>query len=304
MERQSVASSLVRSVGFDPVASVLEIELTEPRRVYQYHEVPYSAFVELMKAPSKGIYFNEFIRDAYPYEVAMDARMASRAIRHANGARANGLRRFDPTGRSRRGHGDVGARSIASGGSMIDWPSVFAEAMPYRAFLDGYATPSQRARWDAMHGRFRLNDDQKALLTGFSRRMLVLCMAGAWCGDCINQCPVFDHFATATRTIDLRFIDRDIRTDVREALSINGGERVPVVVFLSEDGFEVSRYGERTLSTFRRMAADLLGPACPTGFVPPADEALAAMTADWLAEFERAQLILRLSPRLRAMHGD
>ena len=104
--------------------------------------------------------------------------------------------------------------------------------------------------------------------------------------------------------IDLRFLDRDIRPDVRQELSINGGHRVPVVVFLSEDGFEVSRYGERTLSTYRRMAADHLGPACPTGFVPPAAEALAAVTADWLAEFERAQLILRLSPRLRAMHGD
>jgi hypothetical protein len=52
------------------------------------------------------------------------------------------------------------------------------------------------------------------------------------------------------------------------------------------------------------MAADQLGPSCPTGFVPPADEAIAAITAEWLAEFERAQLILRLSPRLRALHGD
>ena len=76
------------------------------------------------------------------------------------------------------------------------------------------------------------------------------------------------------------------------------------MVFLSEDGFEVSRYGERTLSTYRRMATEQLGPACPTGLVPPAGEALAAVTAEWLAEFERAQLILRLSPRLRAIHGD
>jgi hypothetical protein len=75
-------------------------------------------------------------------------------------------------------------------------------------------------------------------------------------------------------------------------------------MFLSEDGFEVSRYGERTLSIYRRMAAEQLGPACPTGFVPPAAEALTTVTAEWLAEFERAQLILRLSPRLRAMHGD
>ena len=81
-------------------------------------------------------------------------------------------------------------------------------------------------------------------------------------------------------------------------------EGVPLVVFLSEDWQEVCRYGERTLSIYRKLAADQLGPSCPTGLVPPADEALATITAEWLAEFERAHLVLRLSPRLRAKHGD
>jgi hypothetical protein len=52
------------------------------------------------------------------------------------------------------------------------------------------------------------------------------------------------------------------------------------------------------------MAADQLGPACPTGLVPPPDEALQTIAAEWLAEFERVHLILRLSPRLRSKHGD
>ena len=187
---------------------------------------------------------------------------------------------------------------------MIEWSKVFADALPYGSFLDRYANPGQRTRWDTMHGRFALPAEQRDLLGGFARRMPVLCLAGAWCGDCINQCPVFDHFARASTQIDLRFLDRDAKPDMRQELSINGGHRVPVVVFLSEDWYEVARYGERPLSIYRRMAADQLGPACPTGFVPPPDEALAAVTAEWLAEFERAQLILRLSPRLRAMHGD
>ena len=186
----------------------------------------------------------------------------------------------------------------------MDWSDVFAEALPYDAFLDRHATAAQRPRWDAMHARFRLTDEQAGLLAGFTRRMPVLCLAGAWCGDCINQCPAFDHFARASPAIDLRFLDRDARAEVRDALAINGGHRVPVVVFLSEDGHEVFRYGERTLSTYRRLAIDQLGPACPTGLVPPTDDASALVAAEWLAEFERAQLILRLSPRLRARYGD
>jgi thiol-disulfide isomerase/thioredoxin len=186
----------------------------------------------------------------------------------------------------------------------MDWSNVLAESLPYTLFLDHHATSAQRGLWDAMHARFGLSGEQEALLGGFTRRMWVLCMAGAWCGDCINQCPVFDHFARAARAIDLRFLDRDARPDVRDALAINGGHRVPVVVFLSEDGFEVARRGERTLSIYRRLAAEQLGPACPTGLVAPPEDALALIAAEWLAEFERVQLILRLSPRLRQKYGD
>jgi hypothetical protein len=186
----------------------------------------------------------------------------------------------------------------------MDWINVFAEAVPYAAFLDRYATSSQRVRWDELHGRFTLSTSQRELLGGFVRRMPVLCLAGAWCGDCINQCPVFDHFAQAAAVIDLRFLDRDAQPGVREELAINGGYRVPVVLFLSEDGFEVARYGERTLSVYRRLAAEKLGPACPTGITLPTDDAIAFIMAEWLAEFERVQLLLRLSPRLRQKHGD
>jgi hypothetical protein len=38
--------------------------------------------------------------------------------------------------------------------------------------------------------------------------------------------------------------------------------------------------------------------------VPPAAEAVAAVTADWLDQFERVQLILRLSGRLRQLNGE
>jgi hypothetical protein len=187
---------------------------------------------------------------------------------------------------------------------MIKWSDVFSDATPYQLFLDRYASPAHRVRWETTHARVSLTAEQRALLGSFERRMPVLCLAGAWCGDCISQCPVLDHFARASTWIDLRFIDRDARPDLRQALSINGGHRVPVVVFLSEDWFEVARYGERTLSVYRKMAADQLGPACPIGLAAPADSMLSAIAAEWLAEFERAQLILRLSPRLRAMHGD
>ncbi|WP_435015351.1 thioredoxin family protein [Tundrisphaera sp. TA3] len=186
----------------------------------------------------------------------------------------------------------------------MDWTSAFDAALPYDAFLDRHASPSQRARWDALHARVRLSADQATLLGGFVRRMPVLVMAGTWCGDCVNQCPFFDHFARATPVLDVRFVDRDALPEVAAELRINDAARVPHAVFLNEDFQEVFRFGEKTLSIYRRLAVEQLGASCPTGIVPPSDEALATSMGEWLDQFERAQLILRLSTRLRERHCD
>jgi hypothetical protein len=186
----------------------------------------------------------------------------------------------------------------------MDWQAKFSQGLAYDEFLARYGQPSYAPRWQTVHDRLRLADAQKSLLGSFRRTMNVLCLAGAWCGDCINQCPIFDHFARSAPVIKLRFLDRDDHADVQRELSINAGKRVPVVVFLSEDNHEVARYGERTLAQYRQLAHDNLGPACPTGLVPASAALLDAVTQEWLDQFERAQLILRLSPRLRQMHGD
>ena len=186
----------------------------------------------------------------------------------------------------------------------MDFSAKFGEGLSYLDFLSAHGTQEQQRRWAEVHRRVHLSDTQRELLSGFKRQMKVLCLAGAWCGDCVEQCPIFDHFASAAPAIELRFFDRDAHEDLKSELAICGGARVPVVVFLSEDGQEVARYGDRTLSKYRRMAADQLGPSCPTGLVPPAQSLLDAVTQDWLDQFERVQLLLRTSPRLRAKHGD
>jgi hypothetical protein len=76
-----------------------------------------------------------------------------------------------------------------------------------------------------------------------------------------------------------------------------------VAAFFSEDYTLVASYGDRTLSAYRAAALQS-GVGCATGIVPPAADALATVTAEWLEQFERVQLILRLSARLRQLHGD
>ena len=176
--------------------------------------------------------------------------------------------------------------------------------LPYREFLQRYGSDAHKTRWQQLHEQVTLTAAQKSLLGAFKRRMPALCLAGTWCGDCVNQCPIFEHFAAAAPAIAMRYLDRDEHADVQQLLQINGGNRVPVVVFFSEDGLEVARYGERTLSKYRVMMTEQAGPSCPTGISVGKDPLLAQVTQDWLDEFERVQWILRLSPRLRKIHND
>lgn len=185
---------------------------------------------------------------------------------------------------------------------MLDFASKFAAGLPYKAFLEKHGLPQDRRRWGDLEEQFRLMAAQRDLLATFVREMNVLCLAGAWCGDCVGQCPILEHFARVCPKIHMRFVDRDADAELAAELRVCGGGRVPVVVFLSEDFAECGRYGDRTLSRYRAMAEEQLGAACSTGIASA--EALAQTADDWLREFERTQLMLRLSPRLRERHGD
>lgn len=182
--------------------------------------------------------------------------------------------------------------------------SSFASALPLPQFLAKYGTPSDHGKWERAQAATSITEAQRQLLARFTRETHVLVLAGAWCGDCASQCPIFERFAEAAPVLKIRYLDRDEYPDVQHELRINGGNRVPVAVFFSEDGFEVSRYGERTLARYRHMVEQLTGEGCSTGLVKPTDPVQLQVVQDWLGEFERVQWILRLSPRLRQLHRD
>ena len=59
----------------------------------------------------------------------------------------------------------------------------------YEDFLAKYGSDTDRRRWSDFHAQVRLSEEQQAILASFVRDMEVIVLAGAWCGDCVNQCP-------------------------------------------------------------------------------------------------------------------
>jgi len=66
MNRTSVDSSNLKSVGYDVNTKILEIEFRDGS-VYQYYEVPLSIYEGLMNASSHGKFFHAYVRNVYRY---------------------------------------------------------------------------------------------------------------------------------------------------------------------------------------------------------------------------------------------
>ena len=183
------------------------------------------------------------------------------------------------------------------------WKGYWGMASEYEAYLQD-SDPEKVPRWRDSEGRIpELTAEQLERLQGYDRELNVLFYCGVWCGDCSRQGPMLKKIADACGDkVSVRFIERDASEELQDELRILGALRVPVVVFLSEDFWEVGRFGERTLSVYRSKAAREIGRGADAGILAP--NARERELADWVDIFERVLIMLRLSPPLRRRHRD
>jgi len=182
----------------------------------------------------------------------------------------------------------------------------FDQGMEFDAFVQTGKADGHHTQWLERHSRLALDGRQSALVQGFTRTMHVLCVTGAWCGDCALQGAAMARIAESNpKAIHPRFLPRDDRfAELIVPNRINGGFRVPLTWFMAEDFEPVARFGDRTLSRYRSMARKGLPPEEAVLIPPPPDDPVREVLNEVLDEFERVQLLLRLSPRLRQLHGD
>jgi hypothetical protein len=66
MKPIAVESTTLSTVAYDADRQLLQLEFHN-RTVYHYFDVPADVYEALMRAPSKGIYFNSSIRGRFVY---------------------------------------------------------------------------------------------------------------------------------------------------------------------------------------------------------------------------------------------
>ncbi len=120
------------------------------------------------------------------------------------------------------------------------WRSSFESALGYDAYLEA-SEDVHAGKWRSMAEKITVPEECASLVAGFERKMNVLVYSGVWCGDCVRQGPMFEKLAQGNDRIDVRFAERVDDAPLGEELRINGAQKVPVVVFLSEDGKVLQR---------------------------------------------------------------
>lgn len=64
MEREYIESSMIRSIGYDPNTSTLEVEFNSGA-IWQYFDFPESIWYDFKNSESQGKYFHKEIKNQY-----------------------------------------------------------------------------------------------------------------------------------------------------------------------------------------------------------------------------------------------
>lgn len=75
MKSTVVESTTLRTVAYDADRELLQLEFHNGA-TYQYFNVPVAIHEGLLQAPSKGTYFNRFIRQKYDYALVKAASLS------------------------------------------------------------------------------------------------------------------------------------------------------------------------------------------------------------------------------------
>ncbi len=182
------------------------------------------------------------------------------------------------------------------------WRKHYEMALPYDEYLK--TDPERAQRWRDFESRAPdLTEEQKKRVQGYNREINIIAMVGIWCGDCVRTISIIRKIAEAAgEKVNIRIIERETSPQLVEELRILGATRLPRIVFLTEDFWEIDREGDRLLPVYRAKAAREIGMNYDAGVMTP--KALQEETEAWLEVFERVLLMTRLAPPLRSRYND
>lgn len=125
----------------------------------------------------------------------------------------------------------------------IDWPSVFESGVDFETWMNRAESPENRRKIEEGLASMHLDPMAAAALAALPRPVRVVAIAEDWCGDVVRHVPVLQRMVEASPRLSVRYLARTACPDVFARFLTNGGEAIPMFVFLSEAWVECGHWG-------------------------------------------------------------
>ncbi|MDI3270398.1 MAG: thioredoxin family protein [Bacillota bacterium] len=138
--------------------------------------------------------------------------------------------------------------------TLLDGHDLLKRGISYEEFIARY-DERQRARFNSAYENAHFSEEDLAwfrrLQEERGKPIPTLVVAENWCGDCIMCVAALRKLAEETGAFNLHFLYRDdpeLQEAVERYFLTWGRKKIPVFVFLDEEGREVGRYASRPYS--------------------------------------------------------
>jgi len=92
-----------------------------------------------------------------------------------------------------------------------------------------------------------ISEDVTDTVDCLSDKLIWIVLVESWCGDAVQNLPVFAKIAEKNSNIDLRILLRDDNPQVMDQYLTNGGKSIPKLICLDENLKELGTWGPRPL---------------------------------------------------------
>ena len=125
-----------------------------------------------------------------------------------------------------------------------------SKGMKFEDWLETFEKPNMR---DNTKDHFKdssfIEDITRIQLKELRYKIFILAIVADWCGDCRRNVPILEHISKASEFVELRLLKKEEHLEL--IMPSNGGEKIPYVMFYSQDGFLISNWIERSYQSYK-----------------------------------------------------
>lgn len=126
---------------------------------------------------------------------------------------------------------------------ILDWEVIYQSGLPFDAWIENAESEERAQAMEDVRRAVPLHEAAKAVLDRIPREVYIVAIAEDWCGDVVRHIPVLQAIDDLCPYVFVRYIKREDHLDVFARFLTNGGESIPMVIFLNDQWVECGHWG-------------------------------------------------------------